>query len=138
MQKRRNAFLVALLLVIAIVIRIVLFINKPHQSTENINATKYLQAKKLYNDYAVNEASADSAYLDKIIAVTGKLKTKLVQNNNFFLLLQADEQGNINCQMMMSDTALLNRLPINEPVVIKGKCTGYLMDVNMVDCVLSK
>ena len=29
-------------------------------------------------------------------------------------------------------------LKTGDSVTIKGKCTGYLMDVNLVDCVIKK
>lgn len=138
MQKRGTAFLAAVLFCIVIISCILMYVNKPHKSVQNFITSKAVSAESLYNEYARNEGGADSEYLGKIIAVTGSLRTKLVENNNYFLLLQTNNAGNINCSMMMHDTGMLNSLSLNKTIIVKGRCTGYLADVNLVDCVLSK
>ncbi|MEP6465079.1 MAG: hypothetical protein ABJB05_02185 [Parafilimonas sp.] len=139
MQKRRFTFLMVLLLCIVIVAGFVFCsINKPHESAENLTANVFVNAEKLYADYSQNEVQANGLYLDKIISVTGKLQQKLNQNDHYFLVLQTNGDGNINCSMMMNDTTVLHQLSLNKVLIIKGKCTGYLADVNLVDCVLTK
>jgi hypothetical protein len=111
---------------------------KPHQSAAGETADFTVDADSLYGQYQANEHAADQKYLGKVIEVSGKL-SEIQHNGNaeVWILSQQSSGGGINCQLFAGVK------PDPEPksgdvVIIKGRCTGYLMDVNLVDCVLRK
>ena len=112
---------------------------KPHQSAAGETAAFTVDADSLYGQYQTNEHAADAKYLGKVIEVSGKL-TDIQHNGNaevWILSQQGGGAGGINCQLFAGAR------PDPEPkcgdiVTVKGRCTGYLMDVNLVDCVMRK
>jgi len=53
-------------------------------------------------------------------------------------ILLKDEQsmGGVNCNMFMHPNQNKHPIAKGSSIIIKGKCVGYLMDVNLVDCVI--
>jgi hypothetical protein len=109
--------------------------NKPHSSAAGEYTDLSIAADSLYHQYQSDEKTADRKYTGKVIAVTGKLAD--IQHSGtveiWILSAQADG-GGVNCQLFAGTK------PDREPrpgdlVTIKGRCTGFLMDVNMADCV---
>jgi hypothetical protein len=112
---------------------------KPHQSAAGETADFSIDADSLYSQYQANEHAADQKYLGKVIEVSGKLSDIQHSGNTevWILSQQAGAGGGINCQLFAGVK------PDPEPksgdiVTVKGRCTGFLMDVNLVDCVLRK
>jgi hypothetical protein len=111
---------------------------KPHRSAAGETADFSVDADSLYSQYQANEQAADRKYLGKVIEVSGKL-TEIQRNGNseVWILSQQPGGGGINCQLFAGTG------PDPEPrkgdaVTVKGRCAGFLMDVNLVDCVQHK
>jgi RecJ-like exonuclease len=111
---------------------------KPHQSAAGETADFTVDGDSLYSQYQANEHIADAKFLGKVIEVRGKL-SDIQHNGNaeVWILSQQGGGGGINCQLFAGVK------PDPEPktgdiVTLKGRCTGYLMDVNLVDCVMRK
>lgn len=140
MRKKRTTFLMGILLLIIIAAGVGLYkFNQQHTNVENDDADAELNAVALYNQYATNETAADSLYLNKVLSVKGEVVSKKHESNNYFIQLKGSETGNgINCQMMMNDTAMLQNINQKQLITIKGRCSGFLADVNLVDCVITK
>jgi len=138
MKKRTILWIgIPLLLLLAVAWAYYLYV-KPHQSAAGETADFTVDADSLYSQYQTNEHAADQKYLGKVIEVSGKL-SEIQHNGNaeVWILSQQGAGGGINCQLFAGVK------PDPEPksgdiVTIKGRCTGYLMDVNLVDCVLRK
>ena len=111
--------------------------NKPHTSVENVNAALTIAAADLYNQYEQNEKIADQKFLDKVIEVKGAVDDVNKTDSIFSVLLNAGAAvGGINCNLSVRDNKI-KQVPMHGDIVtIKGKCAGFLMDVNLVDCVL--
>jgi len=110
--------------------------NKPHASAASETASSSIAAVVLYQQYAQNEQAADSMYLGKVIEVKGVL-TEIDHNGETDILELSQQKagGGVSCQMFPHDAAATVTYPaIGSNITIKGKCTGFLMDVNLVDC----
>lgn len=109
--------------------------NKPRSGVTG-KATDYdVSAAQLYNDFASNEAAATEKYGGKVIAVHGVVNEVQRNSDGVLVLMQADEApGGISCSMTTNDAAVLPEAGTS--ITIKGKCTGFLMDVNLVDAVI--
>jgi hypothetical protein len=110
--------------------------NKPHGSAASETASRSIAAVVLYQQYAQNEQAADSMYLGKVIEVKGVL-TEIDHNGETDILELSQQKtgGGVSCQMFPHDAAVKTTYPaIGSNITIKGKCTGFLMDVSLVDC----
>jgi len=137
MQKRKKAFLwSSILLTLLVILIFFMQINKPHQSAAGLHAAMRITAAKLFDDYITNESFANNQYLNKIIEVEGTVLENSTAHENI-ILLETGHTGAVNCAMM-DEKKVLMQIKKNEPLIVKGKCTGFLADVNLTDCVIVK
>jgi hypothetical protein len=125
-----------ILLIICIAGGICLF-NKPHKSVADLDASIQMSADSLYNDYQHNESNANKKYLNNVIEVRGTIsEIEIVNGSQIILFNSSHPTGGISCKLFNNE----NNIPItnkkNVTITVKGKCSGFLMDVNLVDCVV--
>lgn len=134
MRNRYIFFLVIVLLCIAS--RMYFLFNKAHSGTTNIQANVHITAEDLYAKYQNNEASANALFLNKVIEVKGTVSTVMVKGSIVNIQLVASKSGGINCNLFPVSPKD-RQLPVNgKAITIKGRCAGFLIDVNLVDCVM--
>jgi predicted Abi (CAAX) family protease len=113
-------------------------IFRPHQSTAGEAPDFAISADTLYQQYQANEHAADQKYLNKVIEVTGKLaEIQHSGSSEIWILSQHAGGGGINCQLF-AGTKVDPEPKSGDEVTVKGRCTGFLMDVNLADCVMRK
>lgn len=111
---------------------------KPHQSAAGETADFSISADSLYQQYQSDEHSADQKYLGKVIEVSGKLaEIQHSGSSEIWILSPQPGGGGINCQLF-AGTKIDPEPRGGDAVTVKGRCTGFLMDVNLADCVLRK
>lgn len=139
MRKRRTILWAGILLLLLIAAAWAYHrILRPHQSTAGETADYSISADSLYQQYRANEHSADQKYLNKVIEVTGRLAE--IQHSGaseIWILSPQTGGGGINCQLF-TGTKIDPEPKSGDAVTLKGRCTGFLMDVNLADCVLRK
>lgn len=110
--------------------------NKPRAGVTSVAAAHTLGAEQLYDEFATNEATATEKYVGKAIAVTGVVSSvqQSADGATTVLLKAGDAMGGISCSMAAKE----NRPAEGSTVTIKGRCTGFLMDVNLVDAIIIK
>jgi hypothetical protein len=113
-------------------------IYKPHHNVEGENATASFSAMNLYNEFQKNESVANQKWVGKVIEVTGTISAVSDAGNYLSINLEATPEGGINCSFLKKDLIPGFKRSKGDSITIKGKCTGYLMDVNIVDCVVIK
>ena len=134
---KRLAFIGVIILVFIISLTAYYRYNQPRQNVAAQDADVTMNATQLYQQYNEHEPEANKKYLDKIVEVKGKVSE--VQNNNGLIVLlinAGNGMGGINCSMKDKSSVTNMQQVKDKEVVVKGKCTGFLMDVNLVDCVL--
>lgn len=136
MKKRQTILSVALLCILIAVAWGFYLYNKPHVNAGGKTTDSTLTADSLYKAYAANEAAADKSFMNKVLEVKGTIKDITMSNKRPVVLLSAGAEGNINCEMAIDSAEVFSTLHKQGQAVIKGKCSGYLMDVNLVDCVI--
>ena len=112
--------------------------DKPHQSAAGESTDVSINADTLYHQYQADEHNADQKYMGKVISVTGRL-TEIQHNGNstIWILSTQPGGGGINCQLF-GGTKVDPEPKTGDAVTLKGRCTGFLMDVNLADCVPDK
>ncbi len=136
-MKKRNLLTGIVLLILFAIIVIFLKINKTHVNVASEKTDIQISAEKLYADFNNDENKANLLYLDKVIEVTGVIASVTKQSSQYIILLNKTSSGGINC-LMMDDSNEIALLKPTGDITIKGKCAGFLMDVNLIDCVLLK
>ena len=131
---RKKIFLsIGLVVCIGIAVGIY-FYQKPRTTATSQQTDFTLSADDLYHQFETNEAAANQKYAGKIIEVTGLVSdVQKTDSACAVLLTAAQAMGGINCSMAEANT---NTIQQGKEVTIKGKCAGFLMDVNVLDAVL--
>jgi hypothetical protein len=110
--------------------------TKGHQSVAGSSVAFSIDADSLYNQYQQDEHAADLKFLGKVIEVKGRLGE--VQHNGpleIWILSTHAGSGGVNCQLFPGEKYPGGNPRSGDSVSIRGKCTGFLMDVNLADCV---
>ncbi|HSC54540.1 MAG TPA: hypothetical protein VLC98_13000 [Phnomibacter sp.] len=111
--------------------------NKPARDAADEKGIA-ITAAALFEQYAANQQSADSLYLDKTLQVQGEIvKTGTNQQGQFNVELKTNQSnGTIFCTLKKQEA-----LHVGSTVSLKGICKGYrdqmlFFDVVLVDCYL--
>jgi hypothetical protein len=138
MRKKRTILWGAIILLLIALAWAYHLYMKPHESAADETTDFAISADSLYQQYRTDEHSADQKYLGKVIEVSGKLaEIQHSGNSEIWILSPQPGGGGINCQLF-AGTKVDPEPKSGDVVTVKGRCTGFLMDVNLADCVLSK
>ena len=111
--------------------------NRPVASLESANADVVLEAPALLKAFETNETTANTQYLDKVIEVSGQIsRIEKDGEKKSIYLSTGNEMSSVICEMESASST--EGLAAGSKVVVKGKCTGYLMDVVLVQSVVKK
>jgi hypothetical protein len=105
--------------------------QKPRAGAAQVPAAYSVTAEQLFTEYSTAEVAAEKKYGGKVIAVTGTVADVQPAGQGTNVLLAAGAAGGVNCAM----PRLENGIAIGTRITLKGRCTGFLMDVSLVDAV---
>ena len=111
---------------------------KPHQNVSGEDAAASLSAPVLYHEFQSDENAANKKWVGKVIEVSGIVSLVNESAEYVSITLKATTEGGINCSLLKKDINESDTFKNGDSLFIKGKCTGFLMDVNLVDCVIEK
>ena len=112
--------------------------NKPHAGIADQKTDYTLTAVDLFNSFQKDESAANKKYLGKVIGVKGSISVVQTGSGNTNIQMDASPMGGVNCSFSNADEQTLKTLKKGDTLTIKGRCTGFLMDVNLVDCVVAE
>ena len=134
---RKKVLLSSLAIIILIIAWGVYNYRKPHTNVVAIKAAISLTAAELMKQYEQDEIAANKKFADKVLEVNGTVIAIEHSDSTANIQLASGEQmGNINCSFIFSKDAPIKLPAKNTNITIKGHCIGYLVDVNLVDCVI--
>lgn len=111
--------------------------NKPHVNVADEKADITLTANKILSDFTTDEATANSKYLDKIVQVNGKVIRVAIENGKGIVTLKTnDDFGSVICHLTPEESKNISTIKEHQEITLKGICTGFLMDVILVKCVI--
>ena len=128
-----------LILVIAVLAGVGYYMwNKPKQSIERKDADYVMAPENLLQEFQSNEENANKKYLDKIVSVKGKINSMSADTSGVTSIQidTGDPMSSITCQLSKDQSEKNTDLKEGNDIQIKGICTGMLMDVILVDCVV--
>jgi len=112
--------------------------NLKHTDMAKARPDFVVSATFLQKAFDDNETAASAKYINKIIEVTGKIASiKPAENNIINISLETgDELSSIICTFSaISDPSKLKE---GDDIVVRGECSGFLMDVLLNNCALIK
>lgn len=114
--------------------------TRGHKSLNETKADLAIQASELVAAFAKDENQANAQYLDKVMSVQGMVKSVEKDDKGLYTVTlgQDGEMSNVSCQVDEKDTSSVASLKSGDKVTFKGVCTGMLMDVVLIRCVLQR
>jgi hypothetical protein len=107
---------------------------RPTHYERNIAAEKSiaLTSDSLVTAYETNEHRCDSLFLNKALEVTGEIaEIRQDQAGKSIIILKSnDPMSNVSCTMKGKTS-----FKPGEQVTVKGICTGYLMNVILIESI---
>ncbi len=115
--------------------------NKKPADIRTVPYKYELTASKLVDDFNKDETAAGKKYVDKVIAVKGKVsEVKLEPSTGHasVILDSGDPMAAVTCSFYDDEAGSLKEIKQGEAIVVKGRCTGKLMDVVLNKCSIEK
>ena len=112
--------------------------RKPAEKTVSGKADYSVEAASLFSEFEQNEDQANEKYLNKVLSVNGTIASIAPADSQgvAITLEAASEMSGVSCQL--ADAQQAASLKKGDQVLVKGRCTGMLMDVVLVNCTLEK
>lgn len=106
----------------------------PHRDVKDEKAITQT-AQGIIDAYNSNEKQANTLYLDKAIEVSGEVTgvEKTQQGKTVVSLKTTDPMAGVRCTM--KEDAVVK---VGDQIRVKGICTGFMMDVTLIDCYVLK
>lgn len=138
MKIKKMLLFFVFLMVIGIVTMSVLY-NKPHTDVAETKADVSINADNLLEDFQSDEFLANSKYLEQIIQVNGTISELAKEQGKGIVVLSSPGSfGGIRCHLSFTEHEKFHKLKKGQQISIKGVCTGYLMDVILIKCVITE
>jgi hypothetical protein len=113
--------------------------NMPRRNISNEKAVYTLDANQLISEFRKDEALATVKYRDQTISVKGEIKNIRTLDNHSIVFSLNDDMEGVSCTVDSADVVknsiILNRFTKGSTVTFKGRCSGMLMDVQVINCV---
>jgi tRNA_anti-like len=112
------------------------FYNKPVKSTKSKNADVVIRSEDLFNEFSNDENAANNKYLDKIISISGEVTNIANEDGLSIVTLKTNsDMFGVICKIEQNEDKV-KTIKAGDKIKVKGACTGMLMDVVMVRCVI--
>jgi hypothetical protein len=135
-MRRTILIIIGVIAVIGLAAGIYLW-NKPHKNMQRATADITLTAPELMAAFNEDETTANAKYLDKVVAVSGKVIEASTNGEATVVSLEAaDDLGAISCELDRFSKQNRTTFTPGEQITLKGICSGKTIDVVLVQCVL--
>lgn len=114
--------------------------NRKPKDLSELKADVEIDAAVLIGAYSNDENAANQLYLNKKLAVKGKIASIQKDDKELYTIsLGTDvDISSVSCEMDLRHNEDAANLQVGNEVVMKGICTGYLTDVVLNMCVVQK
>lgn len=109
--------------------------NKPHRDLMSEQVSAQMTAQELFSAFEEDETTANEQYLDEMVEITGTIEKVNIEQEKSTIQLQTDDMmAGIICEF---EAGALKNIPSEgDTITVRGICTGKLMDVVLVRCIL--
>jgi hypothetical protein len=121
--------IVALGLVVGTITFLYVF-RKPVDSVASQKADIVIQADSIVVAFETNENEANARFLDKVVEVKGTIAEITSDTSGYNIVIRnSDAVSGVSCLLGKEQAEKAKALKVGENIVLKGVCTGFLMDV---------
>lgn len=136
--KYYKIIVIGLILIVISLFYIINLYNKPFVDTKNSTPKIKATAQEILNDFETDERLANEKYVDNLILIKGVIADISYENGISIISLKGENDfPNIICHMLPKTNLDVLKLKKGRQIMVKGICTGNLLDVLMVRCVLT-
>lgn len=110
----------------------------PENSVANQKAAFTVTSNELFGTFNENENNANEKFLGKIVEVSGEItEIERADKGQLMLILSSGElMGGVRCTFETNQDKVSGKVKKGEKHTIKGKCSGFLMEVVLDNCAL--
>lgn len=113
--------------------------NRTQASTENFDAIIPESAEYVIEEFIKNEQAAGAKYNNKAIIFKGTVKSIELNDSVQTVIIGNNlQESGVICEFEQKESIDLKKLKVGDSVRVKGICTGFLMDIILVRCILVK
>ena len=113
--------------------------NRRPADTHKLNAAFHFKTEDILRQFEAEEANATKQYAGKVISVQGFIASvQATDTSGTVFLNDGNSMSSVMCQFDQKNFHEILELQKGKLITIKGICSGYLMDVIMVRCVVEK
>ena len=109
--------------------------NRKQKSTVDIDAFSSTTATILVKEFEVDETNANKKYNDQVVSVKGIIKSIELTDSTQRIILNGLTGGVIG-ELEKSERKKVAQFKIGDSLILKGVCTGFLMDVILVRTII--
>ena len=104
--------------------------NRKVKDLADVKAQVTVQTNELITAFEKDEKAANTRYLDKIIAVNGKVRSIEKDDHNYYSIVLGDASSMSSVRCSMDSVHVKEVFSIKEgiEVIVKGACTGFNAD----------
>ncbi|MFK5880438.1 MAG: hypothetical protein QM478_13190 [Flavobacteriaceae bacterium] len=114
-------------------------INKEHVNVEKTTPNMIIAVAQILSDYQNNEAAANTKFTDKVIQLKGVISEISTHDGNATITLSHPNfDTTVICSFQPKENLSVLKYKKGDKISLKGICTGYLLDVVLVNCVIIK
>ena len=136
---RKGAFL-KWIIAFAIIIAVAFawkVINRKQVDTNTLEAIVPTSAAQVIEAFMNNEQAAGAKYNNKALVFSGTIQTIVLNDSVQTVTIGSTiPSAGIVCEFEKEQHAVVQQLKIGDSIQVKGVCTGFLMDIILVRCVL--
>ena len=111
--------------------------NKEHINVEETAPDLIISVDQILSDYQNNEEQANKSYTDKIVQLKGEISKISIQDGKAtFTLISPSFDATVICSFQAEENRNVLSFKKGDEISLKGICTGYLLDVVLVNCVI--
>ncbi len=132
--------IIIIVLIIAVLLALYFYkeYNRKPADISDVQPVTKVKATIIINQYENDEISANHIYLGKTIQVKGTITEIINQHDTLTNVLIGDtgSMHKVSCLLDRRHTGLINQYKAGQQIIIKGICTGFLLDVELDRCVV--
>lgn len=140
MKNKKFKYILVFLGVLVVMLFFILKqMNKEHIDVKKTAPNMIIAVDEILSDYQNDEEKANSRFTDKVIQLKGVISKISTQDSNVTItLMSTNFDASVICSFQSEESLNVLKYKKGDEISLKGICTGYLLDVVLVNCVILK
>jgi hypothetical protein len=113
--------------------------NMPHRNLAKETPSFTLSATQLISEFKKDEVGANKKYLNQALSISGQVKSVRNLENHGMVFSLEDAMEGVSCSIDSVDVvkykSKLSTITEGTKASFKGRCSGMLMDIQLINCV---